>query len=286
MDSEDFVRRFLFEDLDIRGALVRLGPSFRALCHGRNYPPAVIKLLGEAAAVTVLVGSNLKQPGRLSVQLQGHGQVPLLLIECNEQLDIRGMAQHRDVSEGASLDALIGDGKLAITLQPEHAARPYQSLVPIDGQSMAEVFEHFLEQSEQAPSRLFLLADEQAAAGLFLQKLPRADERDPDGWNRVLHLAQTIRPEELRSQPIERLLHAVFPEEDVRLFGHHGVRYFCPKDWEKVCNMLRSLGRAEIEDILREHGEIVIHDDICNHEYRFSAEEARALFEDGSRTLH
>ena len=50
--------------------------------------------------------------------------------------------------------------------------------------------------------------------------------------------------------------------------------------------MLRSLGQAEIEDILREHGEIVIHDDICNHEYRFSPEEALALFEDGSRTLH
>ena len=286
MDSEDFVRRFLFEDLDIRGALVRLGPAFRAMCHGRNYPAAVVQLLGEAAAVTVLVGSNLKQPGRLSVQLQGSGQVPLLLLECNEQLDIRGMAQHKEVSPEAKLEGLIGNGKLAITLQPEHATRPYQSLVPIDGNNIAEVFEHFLEQSEQAPAHLVLLADQDAAVGLFLQKLPKADQRDPDGWNRVLHLSQTITPQELRSLPIEQLLHKVFPEEDVRLFGYHGVRYYCPKDWEKVCNMLRSLGQAEIEDILLEHGEIVIHDDICNHEYRFSPEEARALFEDGSRTLH
>ena len=286
MDSEDFVRRFLFEDLDIRGALVRLGPAFRAMCHGRNYPPNVVQLMGEAAAVTVLVGSNLKQPGRLSVQLQGSGQVPLLLLECNEQLDIRGMAQHKEVSPEAKLESLIGDGKLAITLQPEHAARPYQSLVPIDGKNMAEVFEHFLEQSEQAPAHLVLLADQDAAAGIFLQKLPKADQRDPDGWNRVLHLIQTITPQELRNLPIEQLLHKVFPEENIRLFGYHGVRYYCPKDWEKVCNMLRSLGQAEIEDILREHGEIVIHDDICNHEYRFSPEEALALFEDGSRTLH
>jgi len=286
MDSEDFVRRFLFEDLDIRGALVRLGPSFRAMCHGRDYPDAVARLLGEAAAVTVLVGSNLKQPGRLSVQLQGNGQVPLLLIECNEQLDIRGLAQHKGVTSETELPVLIGDGKLAITLQPEHAARPYQSLVPIDGASMAEVFEHFLEQSEQAPAWLMLLADCDGAAGLFLQKLPRADQRDPDGWNRVTQLAKTITEDELRSLPIEQLLHKVYFEENVRLFGHHGVRYHCPRDWDKVCNMLRSLGRAEIEDILREQGAIVIHDDICNHEYRFSAEEARALFEDGSRTLH
>jgi molecular chaperone Hsp33 len=286
MDSEDFVRRFLFEDLDIRGALVRLGPAFRAMCHDRHYPAVVTRLLGEAAAVTVLVGSNLKQPGRLSVQLQGNGQIPLLLLECNEQLDIRGMAKHHAPEADANLDTLIGDGKLAITLQPEHATRPYQSLVPVDGETMAEVFEHFLEQSEQAPAHLVLLADADAAVGLFLQKLPKADQRDPDGWNRVLHLAATLTPQELRGMPIEQLLHKVFPEENVRLFGHHGVRYYCPKDWEKVCNMLRSLGRAEIEDILREHGEIVIHDDICNHEYRFSPEEARALFEDGSRTLH
>lgn len=286
MDSEDFVRRFLFEDLDIRGAVVRLGPSWRAMCQGRGYPDRVLQLLGETAAVTVLIGSNLKQPGRLTVQLQGNGAVPLLMLECNEQLDIRGMAQHHEIDPDASLLQLIGDGKLVITLQPEHANRPYQSLVALDGDTIADVFELFLEQSEQCPARLMLFAEEKATVGLFLQKLPKADERDPDGWNRVLQLAATISSEELRNTPIETLLGKVFHEENVRLFGHHGVRYYCPKDWEKVCNMLRSLGRAEIESILREHGAIVIHDDICNHEYHFSAEEALALFEDGSRTLH
>lgn len=286
MDTEDFVRRFLFEDLDIRGALVRLGPAWRAMTHGRAYPRPVIELLGEAAVVTVLIGSNLKQPGRLSVQVQGNGPLSLLVIDCNEALDIRGMARHQSVRDDATLASLIGDGRLAVTLQPAHAPRPYQSLVPLDGDTMSDIFEHFLEQSEQAPAYLHLIADEQAAFGLFLQKLPKADQRDPDGWNRILHLAQTIRPHELRDAPIEQLREKVFAEETIRLFDHHAVRYHCPKDWDKVRDMLRSLGRNEVEDILRDQGEVVIHDDICNHDYRFSADEARALFDATTRTLH
>ena len=42
--------------------------------------------------------------------------------------------------------------------------------------------------------------------------------------------------------------------------------------------MVLSLGRSEAEAILAEQGEILIHDDICNRDYRFSAEEVDALF--------
>ena len=71
------------------------------------------------------------------------------------------------------------------------AQQPYQSFVPLVGQTIAEIFQHFLEQSEQQPSRLFLAATEEGAACLFLQKLPDADHRDPDGWTRLCHLAST-----------------------------------------------------------------------------------------------
>ena len=163
---------------------------------------------------------------------------------------------------------------------------PYQSFVPLDGENIAEIFEHYLKQSEQQPSRLFLAADDTGAAGLFLQKLPGADERDADGWARIEQLAATVKAEELLNLDAAELLTRLFHEETVRVFEPRPVVHDCPEDWGKVRAMLRSLGRDEVESILAEHGEVLIKDDICNREYRFDAKAVDELFSDHPPTLH
>jgi molecular chaperone Hsp33 len=184
---------------------------------------------------------------------------------------------------------LFGDGRLSLILQSESAREPWQSLVPVAGDSIAAVFEHYLAQSEQQPARLWLAADEQFACGLFLQKLPGADTRDADGWSRIEQLAATVTPQEMQALPVETLLGRLFPEETLRLFQPNPVAYDCPEDRMKVGEMLRSLGRPEVEAILAEQGEIVVHDDICNREYRFDASDLDEIFPPESpekRILH
>lgn len=277
--ARNFVRPFLFEHLDIRGAFVRLQDVWQELQHQRDYAPPVARLLGEMSAVTALIGANLKQPGRMSFQLKGQGPVQLLVLDCDEQLRLRGMARADAGVTDAPVPDLLGHGQLALTLDIAAMEQPYQSLVPFDGDSIASIFQHFLERSEQQPARLILSADADTAAGLFLQKLPDADRRDPDGWNRVQVLADTVRPEELAGLPVLELIGRLFPEEDVRLYDPREVTYHCPEDWPKVAGMLRALGRDECEAVLREHGEIAIHDDICGHNYRFDAAMVAALFD-------
>lgn len=282
----DDIRRFIFEDLDIRGALVRLGPAWHEMQARRDYGPAERDLLGELAAVTTLIGSNLKLPGRITFQLQGHGPVRMLVVDCDERLRLRGLAKTREAVSAGPVPQLLGDGQLLLTLQTNVAAeRPYQSHVPLEGDTLAEIFEAYLARSEQTPTRLWLFADAEYACGLFLQKLPEADVRDADGWNRVQHLASTVRPAEL-ALPAETLLGRLFPEETLRLFDPLPVRHHCPRDEEKVLNMLRTLGREEIVEMLAEHDEIVIQDDICNHEYHFGREVIQQLFPTPSKMLH
>lgn len=281
----DSVERFLFENLDIRGVLVRLGPAWRQMHGGRAYPDSVRDLLGELAAVTTIIACNLKTPGRLTFHVRGHGAVRLLLVDCDEQLRMRGLAKASAELAPAPIPDLFGDGQLVLTLDTNTTRQPYQSIVPLAGGTVAAVFEHYLMQSEQAPSRLWLMADAAHACGLFLQKLPDADRHDPDGWNRVQQLAATVAPAEL-TLPAETLLTRLFPEEDIRLFEPRAVSYHCPRDEEKVLAMLRSLGRDEIEATLAEQGEIVITDDICRQEYRFGPDVLDLLFPPAPRTLH
>lgn len=283
--SGGYVRRFLFEGLDIRGAIVHLGDAWQQMQAGRDYQPTVAQLLGETAAVTALIAGQLKQPGRLTLQLRGNGPIQLLVMDCNEQLQMRGMARSNPVVLPAPVPELLGahqGGQLMMSLDLPTARQPYQSYVPMVGDSIAAIFEHYLEQSEQQPSRLFATAGPKAAVCLFLQKMPEADHRDQDGWNRITQLASTVKPAELLGLDAEELLARLFHEDmethGIRVYDPLPVVYHCPEDWDKVRDMIRSIGRADAETIVAEHGEIVIRDDICNREYRFTPDDVAALF--------
>lgn len=293
--SDSTVHRFLFEALDIRGAVVHLGDCWRQMQAGRSYAPPVAELLGEMAAVTALIAAQLKQASRLTLQLRGDGPIKLLVMDCNEALQMRGMARADDNVAAAPAPELLGAGRggqLMLTLDLPGARTPYQSIVPMRGDSLAGIFEHYLEQSEQQASRLFLAAGPDAAACLFLQKMPDADSRDPDAWRRLTSLAETVKPAELLALDAAALLGRLFHEDmsshGVRVYDASAVEYHCPEIRDKVADMIRSLGIHEARAVLREHGEIVVRDDICNREYRFGADEVEALFVDppASGTLH
>lgn len=279
-----YVQRFLLEQLDIRGAVVGLTDVWQAMQQGRVYAPAVARLLGEMSAVSVVIAGNLKQDARLTFQIQGHGPVSLLVVDCNEALNLRGYAKAEGNPAGESLLDLVGDGRLQLSLDAAGMEQPYQSLVPLEGGSIAECFEHYLAQSEQQPAGLWLASEPQAAAALFLQKLPGAELKDIDGWSRVMQLARTVRPEELLGLDPATLLGRLFAEEDVRLYPARAVTHDWPADPVKVATMLRALGEEEVRAVLAEHGEVVVHDDLSNHTYRFDAADVEALFR--PPTLH
>ncbi|MCB1938723.1 MAG: Hsp33 family molecular chaperone HslO [Rhodocyclaceae bacterium] len=278
--EDSFIQRFLFDALDIRGAVVQLNAVWRAMLAGRRYTPQVRDVFGELSAIAAIMTSNLKQPGRLTFQLQGHGPLSLLVVDCTESLNLRGYAKASDNASASSLPDLLGDGRMLLTLDVAAQQQPYQSHVPREGDTIAAVFEQYLAQSEQQPAALWLSANGDTAAGLFLQKLPTADERDPDGWQRVTQLAATVGNDELRALEPATLLTRLFHEEDVRLFPPRAVTHHWPADPDKIDTMLRGLGREEIDAILAEHGVVEIHDDLSNHTYRYDADAIDALFAD------
>ena len=274
----DYVQRFLFEDLDIRGRLVCLTGSWQRMLDGRGYPDDITALLGHTTALNVLLGANQKGAGRVTLQVQGSGPVKLLVADCTADLKIRGMASYEALPHKISERNLLGDGRLAVTHEDAKSGSVYQSLVPLEGETMEQIFQHYLAQSEQVQAFLRLYADGGALCGLLLEKLPGADSRDPDGWDRVRHLASTLTLDETRDAQPYDLLTRVFPEELMRVFRLYAVQYHCPYDEQKVKDMLRSLGRTEVEAILAEQGTVVIRNEMCNHEYRFDAHAIAELF--------
>jgi len=278
MHLHDNLQRFVFEDTPIRGEIVRLDATYRAVLDRRDYPPAVREILGELMVAAALLASTLKFEGKLSMQIQGHGPVKLLMAECSESGAMRALAQWQGAVEPAPLERLIGSGRFVITIDPQDSQERYQGIVELEGGSVAAALEHYFAQSEQLDTRLWLAADREQAAGMLLQKLPDSQLEDADAWDRAVHLGSTLTRVELLSLPAHDLLRRLYHEEDIRLFARQPLSFRCSCSRERVEAVLRMLGREEVESILEERGDVEVDCEFCGAHYAFDPVDAAQLF--------
>lgn len=276
--SHDNLQRFVFEDAPIRGEIVRLDATWRAVLERRAYPPALRDILGQFMAAAALLTSTIKFDGRLIMQIQGGGAIKLLVVECTSDGVMRATAQWQGEIEPVPLAELVGDGRLAITIEPTQGQERYQGIVSLEGRTVAQALEHYFAQSEQLDTRLWLAADPHQAAGMLLQKLPAGDADDDETWSRALHLSATLTREELLALPVRDILHRLYHEEDIRLFSRKPVSFRCSCSRERVEAVLRMLGHAEIHSILAEQGAVSVACEFCGAQYQFDAVDAEEVF--------
>ena len=278
MQYHDNLQRFIFENAPIRGEIVHLDATWQAVLERRQYPPRVREVLGELMAAAALLTSTLKFDGRLIMQIQGKGPVSLLVVECTSDRTMRAIAQWQGEIPDAPLAALVGDGRLAVTIDPLKGKERYQAIVALEGLTVAEAFENYFARSEQLATRLWLASDPQRAAGMLLQRLPDAEPSDDDAWVRAVHLGSTITREELLALPVREIVHRLYHEEDIRLFSRMPVSFRCSCSRERVEAVLRMLGRDEIHSILDEQGSVSVDCEFCGSRYEFDRIDAEQLF--------
>lgn len=276
--DRDTLSRFLFEHAEVRGEIVRLDATWRAVLECHNYPEPVRNLLGEMMAAAALLAATIKFEGALIMQMQGNGPVTLLVVECSSEFHLRATAKWREDLVPGDIAALLGQGKFVITIDPKSSSQIYQGIVALEGTTVAEVLEHYMLQSEQLETRLWLASDGEQACGLLLQRLPENASEDTDAWNRALNLGNTLSSPELLNLPPREILHRLFHEEDLRLFEPRPVSFRCTCTRERVANMLRLLGLDEVHSIIEEQGNIDVDCEFCNRHYSFDVVDAEQLF--------
>jgi molecular chaperone Hsp33 len=254
-------------------------------------------------AAAALLSANLKFNGAIIMQIHGDGPVRLLVVECDSGLRMRAtakLAPDAVIDDNASLTELLnvhGHGRFVITLDPQEkmpGQQPYQGIVPLDGDSVAQVIENYMLRSEQLDTRLWLAADNNVARGLLLQKLPQEggigapDADDLDAWNRTVMLASTLKNEELLETDISTLMRRLFWEETIRVFDPQQPVFHCRCSREKVGNMLKMLGREEVDSALADLGKLGINCDFCGQHYEFDSVDCAQLFatETASEGMH
>jgi molecular chaperone Hsp33 len=295
--GQDTLQKFIFDNATVRGELVDISATWREVQARHDYPAPVKRVLGEMVAAAALLSANLKFNGSIIMQIHGDGPVRLLVVECDSALRLRATAKlspDREIPADAGVTQLLnahGKGRFIITLDPAEKVpgqHPYQGIVPLDGDDVATVIEHYMLRSEQLDTKLWLAADDNVARGLLLQKLPYhggkaeatplSSDEALETWNRAAILGSTLKREELLSTTIDVLMQRLFWEETIRIFEPVHPEFHCSCTREKVGNMLKMLGQEEVEDVLSELGTVAINCDFCGQHYEYDKVDCAQLF--------
>ncbi|HDJ1442101.1 TPA: Hsp33 family molecular chaperone HslO [Serratia rubidaea] len=282
MSNHDQLHRYLFENYAVRGELVTLSDTYRHILDNHDYPAPVQALLGEMLVATSLLTATLKFNGDITVQLQGDGPLKLAVINGNNQQEMRGVARLQgDIAEGSTLQQMIGNGVMVITITPAAGER-YQGVVALEGETLAECLENYFRQSEQLPTRLFIRTGEAdgqpAAGGMLLQVLPAQDEQNADDFDHLVQLTATIKNEELFTLPANEVLYRLYHQEEVTLYEPQPVVFRCTCSRQRCADALLTLDTDEVATMLEQDGNIDMHCDYCGSHYVFDAMDVAALY--------
>ena len=293
LPEDDLILPFQAEQADVSGRLVKLGPVVDTILSRHDYPEAVSQLLGEAVALTALLGAALKFEGKFILQASTDGPVDLLVADYQVPGGLRGYARFApEQVEALPPDGrLLGDGHLAMTIDRGLDTERYQGVVPLEGDSLTEAADTYFRQSEQLPTFIRLAVARHyrpgasgdrpwtwRAGGLLVQKLTREGGHGPareaafaeEDWTRARALAETVEDHELLDPllPPDRLLYRLFHEEQVRAFRAVPLESYCSCSRGRVEDLLKQFTAEDLADMVVD-GEVWVTCEFCNSRYHF-----------------
>jgi len=308
---DDVILPFAVEPLDLRGRLVRLGPAIDTILERHGYPPPVARLLCEAAALCVLLGSAMKQEGRFQLQTRTDGVVDMIVVDFDAPDRLRAFARF-DAGRLAVAEAshrtrgadLLGRGHLGFTIDPGGAMNRYQGVVALAGEGLERAAHDYFERSEQIPTIVRLAVGEIVtgagahwrAGGLIVQFLPESEDRrrqadlhpgdapegtpahrldEDEAWTEGRALAGTVEDHELIDPSLsgERLLYRLFHERGVRVFVAQPVREQCRCSTDSIRVMLKRFTPQERTDMIGDDGKIGVTCEFCSTKREFEPTE-------------
>jgi molecular chaperone Hsp33 len=252
-------------------------------------------LLGEALTLAALIGSLLKTDGRLVLQAQGEGPVPLLVAE-HSAGGLRGYARlavgaadQLSTARRMPPSALLGAGSLTLTLDLGENTTPFQGVVPLEGDTLAQCAEIYFRASEQTDTAIRLAVGEVIdgaapsqwrAGGALLQRIAGDATRGDthEDWHRATTLFATVSDEELLDPalPADRLLYRLFHEEGVRMGEPVALDDRCTCSEGRLTKVMRQFPKEELADLIEPDGKLHARCQFCAREYLIDPENVGA----------
>jgi len=276
----DQITPFVFDALPVRGALIHLSRSWRRMLRDHQYDDIVLETLGHSAAATGLIAQSMKFDGAITLQIQGEGNLHMLVMQCTSDLEVRGMASFNEGGDARTFGDLMRNAHCAITV--DTGDRPYQGIVEIERSSLANSLQNYFARSVQVPSHVMLVSDASLSGGILLQQMPGQSMLNEDDWNRLGYVVATLRARDFENSDNMELIGKLFAEDDVRVFESKPVAFRCHCSQRRAEEVLRMLGEEETREVVEEQGIVDVTCEYCGRQRSFDPIDISRLFVDNA----
>lgn len=252
--------------------------------------PVATAALGRALAGASMMGNALKGQGAsLTLQIKGGGPLGTVLAVSDSEGNVRGYVTNPQVELPLRADGKLDvggavghEGTLTV-IKDLHMKEPYVGTIDLLGGEVAEDIAGYFVESEQIPTAcgLGVLVDRdqsvKSAGGYLIQLMPGATEDTIVKVEGGIMAAGPVSALLEQDPDPEHLLRAVMSDFDLKILETQPVSYKCYCSRERVERALISLGRKELEEMLREQGGCQLSCQFCDTAYDFSKEDLERL---------
>lgn len=253
--------------------------------------PTASVALGRVLTGTLLLGSSLKDFDRLTVKIECDGVIEGIVAETTAQGKVRGYVRNplAESSENAvDVKEVIGKGMFHVIRESGFDvgsySEPYHGSVPLYTGEIGDDFAYYLLKSEQIPSAVMLGVSLQtedpfieAAGGVMLQIMPGANDHlitmIEDTIAHAPHLSTVIKegatPEDLVKLALGIIDYEILEEKE--------VEFKCNCSPERAVALIGSLGKAEVESMLREDKGASMTCGFCNRTYQLDEKDLESI---------
>lgn len=250
--------------------------------------PTTTAALGRMLTITAIMGTDMKdKEDSMTVQLKADGPIGTMIVvtDCSPKLKayVRNPNIDLPLREDGKLDVsgAVGKSGFLNIIKDIGLKNPYIGTVPIVSGEIAEDFTNYFATSMQKPSVIALgvLVDKdgvKSSGGYVITLMPDATEEEVIKIENNLKLVKPISKMLGEKMSLVDIAKVVTGDNDVNIIEESILPvYECNCSREKIEKGLISIGKKELEDIIRQDKKAEIICQFCNKKYNFNEQELK-----------
>ncbi len=285
---EDYIVRATAADSQIRAFAATTRQVVETARVRHNTSPVATAALGRLLTAGAMMGSMMKNDtDMLTLQIRGNGPIEGITVTADSHANVKGYVGNPDVMlppRNGKLDVggAVGVGLLTV-IKDMGLKEPYSGQTILVSSEIAEDLTYYFANSEQVPSSVGLgvLMEKdntvRCAGGFIIQMMPFAKEQTICRLEENLKKVSSVTSLLNQGYTPEQLLEVLFEGLGLEVTDTVPVQFCCNCSKERVEHAVASIGRKEIQEMIRDGEDIEVKCHFCNTAYRYTVEELREI---------
>lgn len=285
---EDYIVRATAADNQVRAFAATTKQVVETARQHHNTSPVATAALGRLLSAGAMMGSMMKNDtDMLTLQIRGNGPIEGITVTADSFANVKGYVGNPDVMlppKNGKLDVggAVGVGLLQI-IKDMGLKEPYSGQTILVSSEIAEDLTYYFANSEQIPSSVGLgvLMEKdntvRCAGGFIIQMMPFAQEKTVGRLEENLRRVSSVTSLLDQGYTPERMLEVLFEGLGLEITDTIPTRFFCNCSKERVEQAVVSIGKKEIEEMIRDGEDIEVKCHFCNTAYKYTVEELKEI---------